>query len=47
MTVDQDTVKAKLRKGKNAILLKVLQGGSRWAFCLRVTDTDGKRLPGQ
>lgn len=47
LTVDQDTVKAKLRKGKNAILLKVLQGGSRWAFCLRVTDLNGTPLPRQ
>ena len=44
LTVDQDTVKANLRKGRNAILLKVLQGGSRWAFCLRITDAQGKGL---
>ncbi len=47
LTVDQDTVKAKLREGKNTILLKVLQGGSRWAFCLRVTNpqANGLALP--
>jgi hypothetical protein len=44
LKVDQDAVKAKLRPGTNAILLKVLQGGSRWAFCLRVVDQEGKRV---
>lgn len=44
LTVDQDVVKAPLVAGVNRLLLKVLQGGSRWAFCVRITDLDGKPL---
>jgi hypothetical protein len=44
MTVDQDTIPVKLKAGPNKLLVKVLQGGSAWRFCLRVTDAEGKAL---
>ncbi len=42
--VDQDVVKARLKKGKNAILMKVLNGGSHWNMCLRITDRQNNPL---
>jgi hypothetical protein len=42
LTVDEDSVPAKLREGSNRLLLKVLQGGSAWRFCLRFTDAEGR-----
>ncbi|HJN17325.1 MAG TPA: HEAT repeat domain-containing protein [Armatimonadota bacterium] len=42
--VDQDVVEARLRAGKNQILLKVLQGGGGWAACVRITDRGGNPL---
>ena len=44
LTVDQDTIPSHLVAGTNHLLLKVLQGGGRWAFCVRLTDTDGRPL---
>ncbi len=44
LQVDQDVVKAKLKKGVNRILMKVLNGGSHWQMCLRITDPQGKPL---
>lgn len=41
MTLDQDRVEASLRPGKNRVLIKVLQGGVDWQFCVRVTDRAG------
>ena len=43
-TLDQDTVPAKLRKGKNTILIKVLQGGGEWEMCVRVADRKNRPL---
>jgi len=45
LTVDEDQIKARLNAGVNKILLKVLNQGSRWAYCLRITDLQGKPLP--
>ena len=42
--VDQDTVKAKLIKGTNRLLLKITQGGGQWEFCVRVANPQNKPL---
>lgn len=42
--VDADVVKARLEKGVNRILMKVLNGGSHWQMCLRITDPQNKPL---
>lgn len=44
LTVDQDVVKARLKAGKNRILLKVSNGGGDWEFAFRITDPEGKPL---
>jgi len=44
LLVDQDKVKARLKAGTNRILLKILQGGGFWEFCLRVADPRGRPL---
>jgi len=41
LTVDQDKVNASLVAGTNRVLIKVLQGGVDWQFCVRVTDRAG------
>ena len=45
LTVDQDNVNTRLVSGKNTILVKCLNGGSQWGFCLRITDRQGAPLP--
>jgi hypothetical protein len=45
LTVDQDNVNTRLVSGKNTILVKCLNGGAQWAFCLRITDRQGAPLP--
>ncbi len=42
--VDQDIAKARFVAGKNSILVKVLQQGGYWCFCVRLTTPDGKPL---
>jgi len=44
LAVDQDTVNTRLVSGRNRILLKVLNAGAQWAFCLRITDRQGAPL---
>jgi len=44
LRVDQDRVAAELKAGSNAVLIKVLQGGVSWEFCIRVTRPDGTPL---
>jgi hypothetical protein len=39
-------VKVTLRKGWNALLLKITQLTGPWQFCLRVRSPDGHKLPG-
>jgi len=41
LTVDEDVVEVNLRKGKNEILLKVLNRGNNWEASLRVCDYQG------
>ena len=38
LTVDEDVVHARLKKGKNRILLKILNRGGNWQFCMRMTN---------
>jgi len=40
-TPDEDRTSVHLRKGENALVLKILQGGGDWAFCLRFADPKG------
>jgi len=42
---DQDALKVKAQKGRNRVLIKVTQLGSRWAFGVRLTDPQGKPIP--
>ena len=44
LKVDQDSVKVRLKKGENRILLKIGQQSGPWGFCLRVTDAAGNAL---
>ena len=44
MAVDGDRVEATLQPGVNRLLLKVLQGGGDWQFCLRIAGRDGVPL---
>ena len=44
LALDQDSVKATLRPGKNKVLLKVNNVGGGWGFALRITDPEGKPL---
>ncbi len=44
LTIDEDVVRAKLKKGKNQILLKVPNQGGNWEACLRVCDESGRPL---
>ena len=41
---DQDSVRVRLSKGTNRVLVKIGQGGGDWAFSLRVTDGNGQPL---
>ena len=41
VSIDQDKVKAALKKGWNKVLVKVLQGAGGWGFCLRFADPEG------
>lgn len=42
LTVDQDAIPVHLVRGVNKVLIKVLNGGSAWEFCCRVTRSDGR-----
>jgi HEAT repeat protein len=39
--VDGDRLETTLKKGKNQVLLKVLQAGGGWEFCVRLARPDG------
>ncbi len=43
--LDQDTAPAKLRAGRNTLLVKISQGGGGWNFRLRFTTPEGVGLP--
>lgn len=42
--VDGDKIPAKLKAGKNEVLLKVLQEGGGWEYCVRLADKDGNPI---
>lgn len=44
LAVDQDRVRARLRKGVNRLLLKVTQSGGSWEFCVRLVDLQGNPI---
>ncbi|NQT84900.1 hypothetical protein HQ563_17925 [bacterium] len=42
LSVDQDVINTTLQAGSNTILMKVLNEGAQWEFCLRITDRQNK-----
>jgi len=44
LRVDEDVVATRLEAGVNRLLLKILQGGGQWEFCLRITGRDSRPL---
>ena len=42
----QDKVPAQLKKGRNELLLKVVNGGGGWAACARLRQPDGSHVEG-
>ena len=40
----QDEIRTRFRKGRNRILLKIVQGSGEWGFCVRVADAKGKAI---
>lgn len=44
LTVDQDVVRARLRKGTNRVLLKIRNQSGDWGFSFRIADPDGRPL---
>ena len=46
LTINEDKVKVALKKGWNALLLKVTQGGGDWSACCRIRAADGSKLSG-
>jgi len=42
--IDQDVVETRLESGTNTILLKILQGGGDWGFCMRITTPRNRPL---
>jgi hypothetical protein len=46
LTVDEEVIPITLPQGTTSLLFKVSQAGGRWELCARVTDANGKPLPG-
>jgi hypothetical protein len=46
VTKDLDRVPVMMKKGWNRLLVKVDQGGGGWAFCARLSATDGRSIEG-
>jgi hypothetical protein len=44
LQVDQDRAPARLKAGKNRVLVKITQGGGQWSFSFRITDRSGTPL---
>jgi HEAT repeat protein len=44
LAVDMDAFPVRLNKGVNRILIKVLNGGGAWEFCVRATDKQGRPI---
>ena len=38
LKIDEDSFKVSLNKGRNAVLVKLLQGGGTWGFAFRLDD---------
>ena len=43
-TLDQDTINAWLEKGRNKLLVKVLNSGGGWELCVRITDRQNRPI---
>lgn len=41
LTVDEDRTAVRLKKGENRLLLKIMQGGGDWQFCVRFANPRG------
>ena len=41
---EEDSITIQLKKGENAILVKVIEIGGGWGFAVRLVDGDGKAL---
>jgi hypothetical protein len=44
LKLDEDVFAVNLNKGKNTVLLKVLNTGGNWETCLRINDVYDKPL---
>jgi HEAT repeat protein len=44
LKADDDSVPARLARGKNKVLLKISQKDGEWGFAFRITDRDGKPI---
>lgn len=44
LAVDQDVFAVHLNPGVNRILVKIVQGGGDWGFCVRLVGADGKAV---
>ncbi len=44
LKIDEDVVKARLKEGKNKLLLKISQTDGAWEFAFRITDPEGKPI---
>jgi len=44
LTVDEDSFEADLAEGRNAVLVKICEGGGGWGFCLRIEDEKQRPL---
>jgi len=42
----QDLVKARLNKGANDLMIRVINHGSGWGFACRIRNPDGSALDG-
>jgi len=46
LTINEDKVQIKLKKGWNSLLLRVTEGGGGWEACARIRAADGAKLEG-
>lgn len=42
----QDKVNVTLEKGRNPVLVKIIQQAGNWGFCMKITDSDNNPVPG-
>ena len=43
---DTDRAEGTLHEGENTLLVKVCQSSDRWRFGVRITDREGRQIPG-